>query len=52
LEREEMIQILEEIIRDPDTNPTARVTAIRCLREFPEPPAVDEFPVRARTCCR
>ena len=25
MEREEMIQILEEIIRDPETNPTARV---------------------------
>jgi hypothetical protein len=24
----EMVQILEEIIRDPDTNPTARCTAI------------------------
>ena len=42
LEREEMIRILEEIIRDPDTNPTARCTAIRTLREIPEPPAVDE----------
>ena len=42
MEREEMIQILEEIIRDPDTNPTARVTAIRALKEFPKPPALDE----------
>ena len=42
LERKEMIRILEEIIRDPDTNPTARCTAIRTLREIPEPPAVDE----------
>ena len=41
MEREEMIQILEEIIRDPDTNPTARVTAIRALKEFPKPPALD-----------
>jgi hypothetical protein len=41
LEGEEMIRILEEIIRDPDTNPTARCTAIRTLREIPEPPAVD-----------
>ena len=41
MEREEMIQILEEIIRDPDTNPTARVTAIRALKEFPKPPVVD-----------
>ena len=26
LDREEMIRILEEIIRDPDTNATARCT--------------------------
>jgi hypothetical protein len=36
------IRILEEIIRDPETNATARCTAIRTLREIPEPPAVDE----------
>ena len=42
MEREEMIQILEEIIRDPATNPTARVTAIRALKEFPDPPVLDE----------
>ena len=42
MEREEMIQILEEIIRDPATNPTARVTAIRALKEFPKPPVLDE----------
>ena len=42
MEREEMIQVLEEIIRDPETNPTARVTAIRALKEFPKPPALDE----------
>ena len=41
MEREEMIQILEEMIRDPETNPTARVTAIRALKEFPKPPVVD-----------
>jgi hypothetical protein len=34
MDREEMIRILEEIIRDDDTNPTARVTAIRALREI------------------
>ncbi len=34
--------ILEEIIRGPDTNATARCTAIRTLREIPERPAVDE----------
>jgi hypothetical protein len=42
MDREEMIQILEEIIRDHETNPTARVTAIRALKEFPQPPALDE----------
>ena len=42
MEREETIRVLEEIIRDPDTNATARLTAIRTLREIPEPPAVDE----------
>jgi hypothetical protein len=36
LEREEMVRILEEIIRDPDTNATARCTAIRTLREIPQ----------------
>jgi hypothetical protein len=35
-----MVRILEEIIRDEDTNPTAHVTAIRALREIP-PPEVD-----------
>ena len=40
MDREEMIRTLEEIIRDPDTNATARCTAIRTLREIaPEPPA-------------
>jgi hypothetical protein len=28
MDDKEMIRILEEIIRDPDTNPTARCTAI------------------------
>ena len=42
LDREEMIRILEEIIRNPDTNATARCTAIRTLREIPRPPAFDE----------
>ena len=37
-----MVKILEEIIRDPDTNATARCTAITALREIPQPPAVDE----------
>ena len=34
LDRAEMAEILEEIIRDPDTNPTARCTAIRTLLEI------------------
>jgi hypothetical protein len=43
LDREEMIRILEEIARDPNVNPTARCTAVRDLKEFPEPPADDEL---------
>jgi hypothetical protein len=50
VDREEMIRILEEIIRDPESNATARCTAIRALREIaPEPPKdgvlaeLDEF---------
>jgi hypothetical protein len=43
MDRQEMIDILERIARDPDVNATARVTAIRCLREIPQQPAVDEF---------
>ena len=40
MDSEEMIEILEELIRDPDTNATAKCTAIRTLREIaPEPPA-------------
>ena len=41
MEREEMIRILEEIIRDPETNPTARCTAIRTLREIPQLPVAE-----------
>jgi hypothetical protein len=33
MDAQEMIEILEEIIRDPETNATARCTAIRTLRE-------------------
>jgi hypothetical protein len=36
-----MIRILEEIIRDPEANATARCTAIRTLREFPQQPQDD-----------
>ena len=42
MDREEMVRILEQIARDPEVNPTARVTALRALKEFPEPPAFDE----------
>jgi len=56
MDADEMIEILEELIRDPDTNPTAKCTAIRTLREIaPEPPkagamyALDEFrPLRRK----
>jgi hypothetical protein len=34
MERQEMVRILEGIIRDEGTNPTARCTAIRTLREI------------------
>ena len=42
LEVEEMVRLLEEIARDPDSNPSARVTAIRALRLFPESLPLDE----------
>jgi hypothetical protein len=32
--KQEMIDILEALIRDPDTNATAKCTAIRTLREM------------------
>ena len=32
----EMVSILEETIRDEETNPTARCTAIRTLRQIEE----------------
>jgi hypothetical protein len=40
MDTEEMTAILEELIRDPDVNATARCTAIRTLRELqgPNPP--------------
>jgi len=46
MEPTEMVQILEEIIRDPATNATARCTAIRTLREVQDDlpkTAKDEF---------
>ena len=36
--RDEMVEILEGIARDEDVPATARVTAIRTLREFDQPP--------------
>ena len=42
LDRDEMIRILESIIRSPDTNPTARCTAIRTLLEIKPPPFTSE----------
>ena len=40
MEREEMVEILEELILDPETNATAKCTAIRTLLELQaaEPP--------------
>jgi hypothetical protein len=37
LDRDEMVEILEEIIRDPETNSTARYTAIRTLLDIKPP---------------
>jgi hypothetical protein len=34
METDEMIQILEGLIRDPETNPTAKCTAIRTLLQI------------------
>jgi hypothetical protein len=34
MDRDEMIEILEEIARDPKQQPGARVTALRTLREL------------------
>jgi uncharacterized protein (UPF0147 family) len=34
LDRDEAIEILEEIARDPNAYPNARITAIRTLREM------------------
>jgi hypothetical protein len=56
VDADEMIAILEELIRDPDTNPTARCTAIRTLREIDaqqpqkddDLAALDEFRPRRR----
>ena len=52
MEREEMIQILEEFIRDPATNPTARVTAIRALKDFRSRRPSIRPSTTSTTCCR
>ena len=39
----EQIEILERIARDEQTNPTARVTAIRALRQVEQDREADEF---------
>ena len=36
MEQEEMIPILEEIARNPDSYPSARISAIRALLELEE----------------
>jgi hypothetical protein len=41
MDNDEMIQILEGLIRDPETNPTAKCTAIRTLRQIEDEPAAD-----------
>ena len=41
MEAAEMIEILEELIRDPETNPAAKCTAIRTLREIEPQPLHD-----------
>lgn len=41
MDREEMIRVLEELIRDEETNPTAKCTAIRTLIQIGEPEAGD-----------
>jgi hypothetical protein len=43
MDNDEMITILEEPIRDPDTNPTAKCTAIRTLRQIQGEDEPDEL---------
>ena len=43
MKTDEMIEILEGIIRDEETNPTARVTAIRALRQIEQDRGADEL---------
>jgi vesicle coat complex subunit len=42
MEHEEMIEILEAIVRDENTNPTARCTAIRTLVELDPQPRIKD----------
>ena len=44
----EQIEILERIARDEQTNPTARVTAIRALRQVEQDHESDELAGRTR----
>jgi hypothetical protein len=43
MKTDEMTSILEQIIRDESTNPTARCTAIRTLRQIEQDPGSDEL---------
>ena len=43
MKTDEMIEILEGIIRDEETNPTARVTAIRALRQIEQDRGADDL---------
>jgi hypothetical protein len=42
MDTNEMIEILEAIIRDPDTPATARITAIRTLNQIAPPPPPED----------
>jgi hypothetical protein len=43
MSREEMAEVLEEIARDPDAYPSARVSAIRLLHELAPLEASSQF---------
>ena len=43
MKTDEMLSILERIIRDEATNPTARCTAIRTLRQIEQDSGSDEL---------
>jgi uncharacterized protein (UPF0147 family) len=42
METDEMIEILEAIVRDPDTPATARITGIRTLNQIAPPPSAED----------